>query len=227
MTGWPGGPKGPPGHIIMLVELDRRDRRTGATVSIARSPSELATGRTNDDAVIERSWNEPEAFAILFDRYADDIHRYVARRLGPGPAEDALAETFVIAFQHRRRYDLSRPHARPWLYGIATNVVGRHRRTEARRLRALSRAQPPVDAEPLADRVAARITAQAARRDLAAALERMPARQRHVVLLYAWAELDYEEIAEALGIPLGTVRSRLHRARSGLRVALGGETWTS
>ncbi|MFI5683136.1 RNA polymerase sigma factor [Streptomyces sp. NPDC051636] len=90
-------------------------------------------------SVIERSWAEPDAFAGLFERYADDIHRYVAGRLGADVAEDLMAETFVIAFQRRRRYDLSRPHARPWLYGIATNLVGRHRRTEARRLRALSR----------------------------------------------------------------------------------------
>jgi RNA polymerase sigma factor (sigma-70 family) len=176
--------------------------------------------RTADAAVIERSWSEPEAFAELFDRHADDIHRYAAWRLGRDGAEDLLAETFAVAFQHRRRYDLRRSDALPWLYGIATNLVARHRRTEARRLRAMSRETAPVEAEPMADRVAAQLTARAACRDVAAALARMPARHRDVVLLYAWAELDYEQIAVALDVPVGTVRSRLARARRRLQGAV-------
>ena len=180
----------------------------------------LVTHRVADAAVIERSWAEPEAFAELFDRHADEIHRYTAWRLGGDGAEDVLAETFTVAFQHRRRYDLAREDARPWLYGIATNLVARQRRSEARRLRALSRTVPPVEAEPLADLVAARLTASAESREVAAVLARMPARQRDVVLLHAWAELDYEEIAQALGVPVGTVRSRLSRARTKLQKAV-------
>ncbi len=92
------------------------------------------TDREETDArVIERSRDEPELFAVLFDRYADAVHRYAARRLGPEAAEDLMAETFTTAFQRRHTYDLSRGDARPWLFGIATNLVSRHRRSQARR----------------------------------------------------------------------------------------------
>jgi RNA polymerase sigma-70 factor (ECF subfamily) len=189
----------------------------------------------SDASVIEQSWDEPDVFAVLFRRHADDIHRYVARRLGTEAADDLMAETFVIAFQQRRRYDLSRPLARPWLYGIATNLVGRHRRTEARRLRALSEMvgtpmagdENEDDGEAMADRVVARVSAASVRADLAAALARLPARNRDVLLLTAWAGLDYAEAAQALGIPVGTVRSRLHRTRTRLRDALGGSDPTA
>nr|WP_202434095.1 MULTISPECIES: RNA polymerase sigma factor [unclassified Streptomyces] len=169
---------------------------------------------------------DPDVFAELFHRYADDIHRYVARRLGAEAADDLMAETFVVAFQQRRRYDLDRPEARPWLYGIATNLVGGHRRAEARRLRAMSRAAAPdgrgAEGEPLADRVAARVSAEGTRGALAGALAALPARYRDVLLVVAWGDLDYAEAAEALGVPVGTVRSRLHRARKRVRAALGG-----
>lgn len=184
-----------------------------------------ADGCLDSDArVVERSWDEPDVFAVLFDRYADDIHRYVARRLGTEAADDLMAETFVIAFRKRRGYDLSRTQARPWLYGIVTNLVGGHRRAEARRLRALARAASaaPGEGEPLADRVAARVSAEGVRSELAGALAALPARYRDVLLVVAWGDLDYAEAADALGIPVGTVRSRLHRARKKLREALGG-----
>lgn len=179
---------------------------------------------SSDGSVIERSWETPEAFAVIFDRYADDIHRYIARRLGSDIADDLMAETFVIAFQRRRRYDLSHAHARPWLYGIATNLIGRHRREEARRLRALSRmaALPPgrEDSGP-EDAVTERLGAGGTDGPLAGALAELPARYRDVLLVIAWGELDYEEAAQALGVPVGTVRSRLHRARTRLRRTLG------
>ncbi|MGW2827346.1 RNA polymerase sigma factor [Streptomyces sp. NPDC001443] len=174
----------------------------------------------SDASVVEKSWETPDVFAVLFDRYADDIHRYVARRLGVDAADDLMAETFVIAFQRRRRYDLTQTQARPWLYGIATNLVGRHRRVEARRLRALSRAAAyggDAEGEPMEDRIAERDSAERAARVLAGALAELPARHRDVLLLVAWGGLDYTETARSLGIPVGTVRSRLHRARTRLR----------
>ncbi|MEU6146678.1 RNA polymerase sigma factor [Streptomyces sp. NPDC047081] len=177
----------------------------------------------SDARMIARSRDEPERFAALFDRHADAVHRYAARRLGAEAAEDLMAETFVTAFQRRHTYDLTRADARPWLFGIATNLVGRHRRAEARRFKALSRLPEPVEhEEPVAERAVSRAGATGVRRELAAALGGLSARQRDVVLLVAWAGLDYEEAAEALGVPVGTVRSRLHRARSRLREALGG-----
>jgi RNA polymerase sigma factor (sigma-70 family) len=187
----------------------------------------------SDASVIERSWDDPDAFAVLFDRHADEVHRYAARRLGTEAADDLMAETFVIAFQQRRRYDLSRSQAMPWLYGIVTNLISRHRRAEARRLRALSRvagtapAEGRGDGEALADRVVARVSAESAQHDLAAALAGLSARNRDVLLLIAWGDLDHTEAAQALGITVGTVRSRLHRARTGVRKALGGSDPTT
>ncbi|MBZ3903181.1 MULTISPECIES: RNA polymerase sigma factor [Streptomyces] len=182
----------------------------------------------SDALVIERSRDEPELFAVLYDRHADAVHRYAARRLGPEAAEDLMAETFVIAFQRRHTYDLSRAEARPWLFGIATNLIGRHRRAEARRFRALARLPEPVEhEEPVADRAVARAGATGVRRELAAALAGLSARHRDVVLLVAWAGLDYEEAAQALDVPVGTIRSRLNRARGRLREALGGSDPTA
>jgi RNA polymerase sigma-70 factor (ECF subfamily) len=182
----------------------------------------------SDARVIARSRDEPELFAALFDRYADDVHAYVSRRIGPEAAEDLTAETFTTAFRRRDTFDLARADARPWLFGIATNLVGRHRRAEARRLKALARVPEPVqDEEPVADRAVARAGARGVRRELAAALAGLSARHRDVVLLVAWGGLDYEEAAQALGVPVGTVRSRLNRARSKLREALGGSDPTA
>jgi RNA polymerase sigma factor (sigma-70 family) len=182
----------------------------------------------SDARVIARSRDEPERFAALFDRYAGDVHRYVARRIGPEAAEDLMAETFTTAFRQRHTYDLARADARPWLFGIATNLVGRYRRAEARRFKALARIPEPVrDEEPVADRAVARAGATGVRRELAAALAGLSARHRDVVLLVAWGDLDYEEAAQALGVPVGTVRSRLSRARSKLREALGGSDPTA
>ncbi|MEU4095138.1 RNA polymerase sigma factor [Streptomyces sp. NPDC026673] len=191
----------------------------------------VRVGQKSDASVIERSWDEPETFAVLFDRHAGTVHRYAARRLGTEAADDLMADTFAIAFQQRHRYNTERGDARPWLFGIATNLVGRHRRAEARRFRALAQLPPADEAagqgEALAERVAARVSAQGVRRELAGALARLPARNRDVLLLVAWADLSYEEAAQALGVPVGTVRSRLSRARSKVREALGGSDPTA
>ncbi len=179
-----------------------------------------ATARS-DAVVIRRSWTTPEAFGVVFDRHVDELHRYVARRLGPELADDVVADVFAAAFQQRRRYDVGRDDARPWLYGIATNLVAGHRRSEARRLRALAGQLRDEQPEGMADQVASRLSATARRAELTSVLGRLPRRQRDVVLLHAWADLTYTEIAEALDVPVGTVRSRLARARVRLRAALG------
>ena len=192
-------------------------RRAGPA---AVGPAGLAAA--SDAAVIESSWREPERFAVLFDRHAPYIHRYLARRAGRQVADDLLAETFLAAFARRYRYDLGRPDARPWLYGIATNLIGQHRRDEVRqyRIRQAAAAEPALPGH--AERVAADVTAQAMRTLLATALAGLPARDRDVLLLIAWEQLTYQETARALAIPVGTVRSRLHRARTQVRQVLAG-----
>ncbi|NGO79071.1 RNA polymerase sigma factor [Streptomyces sp. YC504] len=176
-----------------------------------------------DAEVVHRSLAQPELFALLYDRYAPDIHRYAARRLGDGAADDLTAETFLAAFRTRSRYDLSRENARPWLYGIAANLIGKQRRAEIRGLRALARTGTDPVAESWVDRADSRVVAQSAHAPLAGALAGLSAGDRHVLLLVAWADLSYPEVAEALDIPLGTVRSRLNRARRKVRSALGAD----
>ena len=170
-----------------------------------------------------QSVNTPAEFAELFDRHAATIHRYVARRVGRHVADDVVATTFLVAFERRASYDAARPDARPWLYGIASNLLGRHRRDEARMLRAYARTGHDPVADDGVDQVLDRVEAEASKRRLAAALAGLPTGDRDVVLLFAWASFSYNEIALALDVPPGTVRSRLHRARRSLRTALGGE----
>ncbi len=189
-------------------------------------PVIAAQGRTtegggNDADLISRSLSVPECFAGLFDRHARAIHGYIARRLGHDCADDLLAQTFLVAFGRRDRYDTAHPDARPWLYGIATKLVSRYRRDEVRFYRAIARTGIDPAAEPVADQATRRVAAQALRCQLAAALASLSPPDRDVLLLVTDG-LGYAEIAQALNIPAGTVASRLCRARKKVREALGG-----
>ncbi|MEV4276832.1 RNA polymerase sigma factor [Actinoplanes xinjiangensis] len=170
-----------------------------------------------DDAALLR-----ENFAALFDRHAPHIHRYLARRLGDQAADDLVAETFLTAFRRRGTFRADQRDARPWLYGIATLLVAQHRRDEVRRLRLHQAVPAELDTSCHADRVAADVTAAALRSVLTSALADLADGDRDVLLLVVQEELTYEQVAAALDIPVGTVRSRLHRARTVLRAALGG-----
>ncbi|MET7463724.1 RNA polymerase sigma factor [Nonomuraea sp. NPDC005501] len=172
---------------------------------------------------IKRSWDDPERFGAVFDAHYADIHRYASRRLGPHAADDVSAETFALAFRQRHRYDLSHRSARPWLYGIATNLISRHRRDEVRLLRAVDRLHPLVEPpRGHEDEVMAKVSAQqSVKGALTGAIAALPAAQRDVLLLVALAGLSYDEVAQALDVPFGTVSSRLNRARKKLRRALG------
>ncbi|SEU35347.1 RNA polymerase sigma-70 factor, ECF subfamily [Nonomuraea wenchangensis] len=166
---------------------------------------------------------DPERFSALFDAHYEEIRGYISRRLDLDIAEDLAAETFLIAFRRRDGFDATKGGVKPWLYGIATKLIGRHRRAELRRYRALARSGPPPDEDGhdqrVVDRVAARVTVQR----LAAALAGLSRGERDVVLLVAYGELTYDEVAAALGIAYGTVASRLSRARTKLRDTLGVE----
>jgi RNA polymerase sigma-70 factor (ECF subfamily) len=175
----------------------------------------------DDGEAIAGSVEDPTLFGVVYDRYAGDVHRFVVRRLGADLAEDVTAETFATALRHRARYDAARANARPWLFGIAANLIGKHRRSEVRGLRAVAR----LGADPIArtwtpDGVEERVAASAAGPALATALAKLSPGDRHVLLLVAWADLSYAEVAEALDLPVGTVRSRLHRARQAVRRSL-------
>lgn len=184
---------------------------------LAELPAATA-GHLTDGALVARSLADPEEFAAIFDRHAGAVHRYLARRIGGPVADDLTAETFLVAFRDRGRYDAGRADARPWLYGIATNLVRRHQRAEVRQYRALARTG--VDPVTDEDGVLTRVAAAAASRRVAAVLAKLSAKERDVLLLVAWEDLGYAEVAQALDIPVGTVRSRLHSARSRMQRAL-------
>ena len=175
-----------------------------------------------DCAVIKLSWDEPERFAAIFDRYFAKIHRYLARRVGIRAADDLAGDVFLAAFEQRKGYDVSRETAGPWLYGIATNLVGTHHRQEKRWYAALARSGALPAWQDDENQVTDRLAAAAAGPALAAALARLSRGDRDVLLLVALAGLGYQETCEALDIPSGTVASRLNRARRQLREALGG-----
>jgi RNA polymerase sigma-70 factor, ECF subfamily len=193
----------------------------------AATPEAVRASQPNDAEVITRSRHEPELFALLFRRHAPRIQRYVARRIGPDAAEDVLAETFLIAFDRRDRYDSGRPDARPWLYGIATNLVARHRRAEVRQLTAFGRTGVDPIVAAFTDAADSRVSADAVSQRLVTALGQLRPAYRDALLLVTWGELSYEEAAVALRVPVGTVRSRISRARKALRTALGGVDPTS
>jgi RNA polymerase sigma factor (sigma-70 family) len=154
---------------------------------------------------------DANAFERLFELHFDAVYGYLARRVGPELARDLAAETFTQAFAGRSRFDPRRGEPRAWLFGIAQNLLRRNRRDEERRLRAFARVDAPREDTP------------AEEPRLASALEALATHERDALLLYAWADLSYDEIAEALAVPVGTVRSRLHRARAHLREALTEE----
>jgi RNA polymerase sigma factor (sigma-70 family) len=172
--------------------------------------------RRTDAEVLAASLAEPSAYMLIFDRHFGAIARYVGRRLRWPIAEELAAEVFTIAFASRARYDVRRADALPWLYGIAANLLRAHARREERDLSVLARTafDPAAVFEP-ADGLASRLEPR-----LADALLRLSRDEREVLLLVAWADLSYEQIAEALAIPVGTVKSRLSRARVQLRACL-------
>lgn len=157
-----------------------------------------------------------EQFTDVHDRYFAPVYRYVAGRLGAQAAEDVAAETFLVAYDRRKTFDATRGELRSWLFGIATNLVSRHRRKEARHYRALSRLETPRPAEGHENRVVAA-------GQLGKALARLTAGERDVLLLVALADLGYAEVGQALGISPGTVGSRLSRARKKLAPVLAPE----
>ncbi len=176
----------------------------------------------DDGTVIRHSVSDPELFAVLVRRHAPAIARYVTRRIGRDAAEDVVAETFLVAFRQRGAYtDADRGRdCLPWLYGIATRLTHRHWRSETRQLRLLARTGADPVTEPFADRVDAAVSASAVKPRLAEALARLPKAQRDALLLLVWADLSYEQIAAATGVPLGTVQSRISRARQRMRKQL-------
>jgi RNA polymerase sigma-70 factor (ECF subfamily) len=173
----------------------------------------------SDAEVIGRSLGEPEAFGLIYDRHAATLLRFLGRRVGTRVAEGLVGELFRIAFERRTAFDASRGSALPWLYGIGSNLLLKHRRGEARRLRASARIAMGLEATDHRAGAAA-LDARVLFPRVADAIEALPDGEREALLLFAWEDLPYQSVAEALELPVGTVRSRLNRARAHLRELL-------
>ena len=160
-----------------------------------------------------RRVRSPQAIEALFAEHFDPIYRFAVYRVGRDAAADVAAETFAQALRSADRMDPTRD-CRAWLFGIASNVIRHHRRAEERRIRAYAAVERQSDVAGTNGHPESEILLRAC---LVDALFQLDGRDREALLLFAWADLTYEEIATALEIPLGTVRSRIHRARRMLR----------
>jgi RNA polymerase sigma factor (sigma-70 family) len=181
--------------------------------------AEVGSAPEDDDRNdLVASRDDPARFGRVFERHVVAIYRYAARRVGIEEAEDVTATTFADAFRNRSRFDPMRASGRAWLFGIATTTIQHHRRSEARRHEAQARVLAPVEPALTADLIIAQLE-DSARLD--SALAAINTELRDVVMLIAVAELSYDECATALRVPIGTVQSRMWRARQQLRALLG------
>jgi RNA polymerase sigma factor (sigma-70 family) len=179
----------------------------GLTPSSRQNPS--------DAAAIALSLNEPAAFAAVFERHFSVVHRFLCARAGVEPAADLASETFAIAFRRRADYDLKRPDARPWLIGIAVNLARQARRSEGRLNRALARLAGERALQQ--DSPEARLERRGNVTALREVLAELSPDDRDLLLLFGCLEFSYEQIAETMSLPIGTVRSRINRLRGKLR----------
>jgi len=187
---------------------------------VTRTEAERDADRVTDAELVRASWDAPDRFGALYDRHVNALFGYACLRVGATAAEDVVADTFLAAFAQRRRYDLGRGSARAWLFGILSKKISDRGRGERVHYRALARIGEGRPSDELDQRIADQVSAQAMRGHLADALGRLGKADRHVLLLVAWGELSYDEVAQALGIPVGTVASRLNRARRKVRQTL-------
>ncbi|MFB9202695.1 RNA polymerase sigma factor [Nonomuraea spiralis] len=178
--------------------------------------------KLDDSQIVAASLEDPEKFGELFRRHSPRLHAYVKRRLGRALADDVVAEAFATAFRQRERYD-GQAEFTAWLWGIAGNLIAKHYRQETRMYRAFARTGVDPAEDGVAELVSDRVAAAAHAPRLTKALASLGSQDRDVVLLLAWGELSYAEIAAILDLPLGTVKAKIHRARMKLRKALPEE----
>ena len=210
-------------HLNSILPFDGTVRSERGNIWMV-APSGFQ-GHESDRDVIRASLRDPAAFGQIFDRYVGDITRFLVRRSDLEAAEDLVAETFITAFRVRASFDPAFRNARPWLYGIATNVLRHHRRGRERRRRLLDKWRLRAENEDPGSDVALaemeeRLEAQRRLPELEAALATLDPEARDALLLLSYAGLTYEEIGEALNVPIGTVRSRISRSRRKLRELL-------
>lgn len=167
----------------------------------------------SDARVVEESWSVPDRFGEIFDRHVEDVFRFVARRVRREDAPDVTADVFERAFRLRRRYDLSRRSALPWLRGIARNVIGDYLKTQRRRTLVFTGDREVEFEAQSVDR----LLAVAASHHIVRALSMLSPDERETFTLYALGGLSYSEVGQRLGVAPGTVASRISRARQRMR----------
>jgi RNA polymerase sigma-70 factor (ECF subfamily) len=178
---------------------------------VSELPDRVLWGRARD--------GDAAAFGAVFERHGGRIYNYCFRRTADWAlAEDLTSVTFLLAWRGVRREPLQAESALPLLFGIATNVLRNQRRSLKRGRAAFGRLPLPQIAEPdFAEEAATRLDDQAAMQQLLRLFSRLPRREQDVLALCEWSGLSYEDTAVALGVPIGTVRSRLARGRRRLR----------
>jgi RNA polymerase sigma factor (sigma-70 family) len=161
---------------------------------------------------------DPDAFGLIFDEYARAVYSLGLRLTANwSAAEDVVSLTFLEAWRLRARIDPGGESLQPWLLGIAVNVCRNLARASRRHQAAMSRIPPPPEVPDFAEELAGRLDDTAQLRQVANALSGLRRSEREVIALCVWSGLDYATAARALGVPVGTVRSRLSRARRRLR----------
>ncbi len=166
-----------------------------------------------------------EAFGQLFDRHADAVYGYLFRRTADwSQAEELTAAVFFQAWRRRGQIVLAHDSALPWLLGVARLLLRNARRADRRYRQALDRlraeAATPAAPDDPAESAAGRVDSERAMTALRAAIAALPRHQREVIELCIWSGLDQQAAAAALGVSVGTVKSRLHRARQRLAADL-------
>lgn len=205
----------------MTTSEHSRPRYRPDRVDSERQTRAVGGGATEAD-LIKWSLTDPEAFAVLFNRHHEAIRRFAATRAGPEAASDLAAEVFCIAFDQRHTFDPTYPSAKPWLLGIAANLARQHHRRAAVRDRARTRKGARTRGQAAATDPQEQVAAGQLGESVARALERLPARDRDPLLRHVWTGATYRNIARDLDLPVGTVRSRIHRARRRLQRELAG-----
>lgn len=169
-----------------------------------------------------RSASDPEAFGALFERHAQAVYAFCCWRTGDWSAsEDLTSATFLEAWSHRRSVTLTGTSVLPWLLGVANNLARNSARSRGRHRAAVRRLPPPPSAPSSEDEEMRRLDGGGTPGDAVGILAGLSDPEREIVLLVFWSGLSYEEAAEALGVPIGTVRSRVSRTRAKVQRMLG------
>ena len=161
-----------------------------------------------------------EAFGLIFERHAKAVYNFCFRRSGSWSlAEDLMSEVFLLAWRKRADvvFSVEGGSVLPWLFGVALNLVRNRHRSDRRATAAVARLDARAREADFSDEVVGRLADERQMREVLAVFDQLPIHEQEILALSAWADFSYEDCALALGVPVGTVRSRLSRSRAHLR----------